>query len=227
MPQESLKPGLRVALRLHEIGDASPYRLSFAGKGKSGGSFGFMQGDLAAGQTDVTQTFRTAMTAAGISAAQTDSLVQRLSVHLIVNPLSPMETDQVNGALLSSRQLVDKMDESILQNVYGGLDRCVATAGQTSRSIAPKSQIYMALWINMTGPPSKLLIWLSGGNPGLETALPSLGSTVDGPTMEGYLRATSYYTENPGNLPHMLQCAAAGMAAIATGANVVALAAAG
>ena len=151
MPQESLKPGLRVALRLHEIGDASPYRLSFAGKGKSGGSFGFMQGDLAAGQNEVTQTFRTAMAAAGMNAAQIDSLIQRLSVHLIVNPLSPMETDQVNGALLASRQLVDQMDEFILQNVYGGLDRCVATAGQASRSIAPKAQIYMALWINMTG----------------------------------------------------------------------------
>ena len=79
----------------------------------------------------------------------------------------------------------------------------------------------------MTGPPSKLLVWLKGGNPGLETALQSLGSTVDGAAMEGYLRATSYYAENPGNLPHMLQCAAAGMAAIASGANVTALAAAG
>jgi hypothetical protein len=52
MVDEMLKPALRVALRLHEIGDLSPYQLGFAGKGKSGASFGFMQADLAAGQPE-------------------------------------------------------------------------------------------------------------------------------------------------------------------------------
>ena len=33
--------------------------------------------------------------------------------------------------------------------------------------------------------------------------------------MEAYLRATSYYSENPGNFPHAMQCAAAGMAVLA------------
>ena len=42
---ESLKPAIRAALRHHEIGEHSPYRLAFAGKGQSGGSFGAMQGD--------------------------------------------------------------------------------------------------------------------------------------------------------------------------------------
>ena len=40
MPKEELKPGLRLALRLHEIGDATPYRLFFAGKGTSGRCMG-------------------------------------------------------------------------------------------------------------------------------------------------------------------------------------------
>jgi hypothetical protein len=50
MPEENLKPALRRALQVHEIGDETPYRLFFAAKGKSGASFGFMQGDLAGKQ---------------------------------------------------------------------------------------------------------------------------------------------------------------------------------
>ena len=65
MPQESVKPALRAGLRMHEIGSASPYKLFFAAKGKSGASFGFMQGDLAAGQPDVTKTFRRASPTGG------------------------------------------------------------------------------------------------------------------------------------------------------------------
>jgi hypothetical protein len=50
-PSSALENALRSAVRFNEISDETPYRLSFAGKGTSGGSFGFMQGDLAAGQT--------------------------------------------------------------------------------------------------------------------------------------------------------------------------------
>lgn len=35
-------------LREHEIGSGSPYRLAFARKDKSGGSFGACQGDMQA-----------------------------------------------------------------------------------------------------------------------------------------------------------------------------------
>src|SRR5262245_36368679 len=122
MPQEELKPGLRLALRLHEIGDASPYELSFAAKGKSGASFGFMQGDLAAGQRVVTQTFMNAMTAAGMDAVRVQGLLARLARHVLANPLDVAETADVNNALLASRAQVDSMDETLLQDVYGGLD---------------------------------------------------------------------------------------------------------
>jgi len=213
-PIEGLKPGLRLALRLHEIGDASPYRLFFAGKGTSGASFGFMQGDLNAGQANVTATFRNAMSAAGMDAGEIANLLARLAVHLLGNPLSQDETQRVNAALLASRALVDAMDESILQDIYTQLGKCTAAAQNANRQIAPKALIYMALWINMTGPPTKLLDWLRGGDPGLQTPLPPLGNTVQGADMEGYLRATEYYSENPGNLPHMLDSAARGAAAL-------------
>lgn len=214
IPIEDLKPGLRLALRLHEIGDASPYRLFFAGKGTSGASFGFMQGDLNAGQTNVTATFRNAMSASRFSAVEIDSLLARLAIHLLENPLSQHETLRVNAALLESKALVDAMDEGILQDIYTQLARCTAAAQNANRQIVPKALIYMALWINMTGPPTKLLDWLGGGDPGLQTPLPPLGNTVQGADMEGYLKATEHYTENPQNLPHLLDSAARGAAAL-------------
>jgi hypothetical protein len=215
MPDETVKPGIRLALRLHEIGDASPYRLSFAAKGQSGASFGFMQGDLAAHQPEVGRTFRQAMSAAGMSETTIAGLLRRLSVHLVANPLTPAETLAVNAALLQARAAVDAMDEAILGTVYAGLDRCSTRAANAGRRIAPKALIYMALWINMTGPPSKLLLWLNGADPGLRAPVPQPGAVVEPAAMEAYLRATDYFTENPGNLPHMLQSAAAGAAALA------------
>jgi hypothetical protein len=214
MPDQSLKPGIRAALRLHEIGDASPYQLSFAGKGKSGASFGFMQGDMAAQQPEVLKAFRDALAAAGSPSATIEKLVGRLSVHVVDNPLTPAETKAVNDALLAGRQLVDAMDESILGKVYDDLDTCIAKASGAGRSIAPKAALYIALWINMTGRPTKLLVWLADGNPQLRVPVPPPGTVVDGPAIETYLRATDYFTENPGNFPHMMQSVAAGVHAL-------------
>jgi hypothetical protein len=68
----------------------------------------------------------------------------------------------------------------------------------------------------MSGPPTKLLDWLNGLDPGLTHGIPSAGAIVDGPAMETCLQATSYYSENPENFPHMLQCAAAREALLPT-----------
>ncbi len=212
MVADVLKPALRMALRLHEIGDASPYQLCFAGKGKSGASFGFMQGDMAAGQPVVRQTFRAALATGGIAAATIAALARRLSVPLMACPLAPAERDEVNAALLAGRALVDAMDERIIGAVYAALDDCTARADAADRTIAPKALIYMALWINMTGPPTSLLVWLGGGAPVLRRPVPPAAATVDGPAMEAYLAATDYFVENPLNLSHMMQCAAAGAA---------------
>lgn len=211
MPEDTLKPGLRAALRMHEIGTQSPYKLFFAAKGKSGASFGFMQGDLATGQPEVRPTFRNAMASAGIPATATSSLLHRLSVHLVGNPLSPEERDQVNAALLASRVLVDAMDEDILGTVYAGLDTCISRAHVADRKITPEGQILMAMWINMTGPPTKILTWIGGGDPGLNTSVPTPDVIVDGNNVRTYLRATDYYSENPGNFPHLLESLAAGI----------------
>lgn len=214
MVDNAIKPAIRTALRFHEIGNDTPYRISFAGKGKSGGSFGFMQGDLAAGQPDVTRTFRDVMSAAGMSAQKINDLLALLSKHQIKNPLTPADTEAVNGALRASQVLVDAMDDQILQGVYRDLDRCDARAAAHHRSIDTKAMVYMALWINMSGPPTKLLTWLDGDDPHLARQVPPAGPVVGGEDMEDYLAATNYYVENPQNLQHLHACAARGMQAL-------------
>ena len=211
MPDNALKPALRAALRMHEIGTQTPYKLFFAGKGRSGASFGAMQGDLAASQPVVRTTFTNAMTVAGMAAATIASLLQRLSVHLMGNPLSPAERDEVDAALAASSDLVDAMDEAILAEIYTGLDLCISHATAERRTIDAEAQILAAMWINMTGAPTKLLTWIDGGKPALAAPLPAPGKLIDAAAMETYLRATDYYTNNPQNFPHLLESLAAGM----------------
>jgi hypothetical protein len=204
-----LRTAIQTALRLNEIGDSSSYRLSFASKGKSGASFGAAQGDLAAGQPVVTDTFEDALTAGGFTPGEIQQFLAVLSVPLIRNPLSLSDTQRIDAALLNSKSLVDAMDEDILEGVFAGVDQCIGAASTAGRHVDPKALIYMALWINMSGPPNKLLIWLRGGDPGMPR-VPTLGGAVSGQDMEDYLRATRYFSENPENLPHILQSAAAG-----------------
>ncbi len=216
MLDDAIKPGIRTALRLHEIGDATPYKLSFAAKGKSGGSFGFMQGDLAAGQPNVVATFKAVMAAAGASPGVVQTIEGSLCVHCIANPLDVADTQMVNAALASDRgrPLVDAMDETILGGVYAGLEKCLDAAGAAGRTIETKALLYLAMWINMTGPPTTVVQWLSGRPVSLAKPIGPAGPVVDGPAMETYLQATDYYAENPHNFPHAMQCAAAGMAVL-------------
>jgi len=106
------------------------------------------------------------------------------------------------------------MDEAILGDIYVALDKCIGAASSAGRTIETKALLYLAMWINMTGPPSTVLNWLAGKAVTLAKPIGKAGAVVDGPAMEAYLRATSYYSENPGNFPHAMQCAAAGMATL-------------
>jgi hypothetical protein len=211
MPAEDLKPALRAALRFHEIGDDTPYRLYFAGKGNSGASFGFMQGDLNTGQETVKHTFQNVLAAERFPPGEIASLIERLSVHLVNSPLSRAEENAVNAALKAQRKLVDRMDEEIAEDVFEDLDLCIGTAAANGREIDPKAQLYIAMWINMTGKPTKLLTWLRGGDPQLREKIAKPGPKVDTKAIETYLQATDYYTSNPRNFKHMRDSVAKGV----------------
>jgi hypothetical protein len=210
-PTADLKAAIRLGVCTNEIPTlADAYKLSFAGKGNSGASFGVTQGDLAAGQPIVQSTFRSALANAGFLDSDIQTFDGELSVHLLSNPLSAADTQRINAALLNSKNLVDQMDEDILSEVYAGVDQCIAAASSAGRHIEPIALIYMALWINMTGPPTRLLAWLKGGDPGLTAPTPPLSGSVAEDDIQTYLRLTSYFTSNPGNLQHMITSAQAG-----------------
>jgi hypothetical protein len=199
MPDQAVKPALRAALRFNEIGSRTPYEISFAQKANSGGSFGFMQGDLAAGQPIAHATFRRCMAAAGMPQASIDDLEQRLSGKGIPpTVITAAEKQQIDAALTASSTLVDAMDEDILGKVYDGVDRCLDAARAANRGIVPIAQLYIAMWVNMTGPPDKILDFLRG---------PNLGATIEEADIKAYLQASKYFRENPRNFQHMVDSA--------------------
>ena len=210
MPESNMLPAFLDAFRVNEIGSKSPLEILFAAKGQSGGSFGAMQGDLAAGQKNVTKTFRDCLAAAGVPKAKIDSLIAKLAVHVTSNPLSAADTKLVNEALRAGKDLVNRMDEEILQDVFEDLDTCIATAAGAGRTIEAATQLYIGLWINMTGKPSTLLTWLEGGNPGLSKPIPKAGKVVDVPAIQTYLKATKFFVQNTKNFAHMVESVDAG-----------------
>ena len=214
MPADAFRPALRAALRENEIGSHTPYEISFASKGKSGGSFGFMQGDLAASQPDVTKTFETIMTKAGATPAQIRSWIAALSVHCVSNPLSRADTAFIDKALVTYSADVDAMDDLILKSVYAALDDCISTAGQYGRRISPKALLYAALWINMTGYPNKMLRWLSGGDPELRAPVAPAPALVRATDIRAYLSATDYFIKNSKNMGHMDESVQVGSVAL-------------
>jgi hypothetical protein len=209
-----LRKALRDAVRRHEIGNDStlPYKLSFAEKGRSGASFGFMQGDLGQNQPEAKAAFRRALTAASVPEEKISSLMQSLSSPVARNPLNDADTKLVNDALNSSegRVLVNDMDEQILADVYKQLDKCIDVASASRKTITPKAQAYILLWINMSGKPTTLCDWLSGNNVTMAESVPAPGPTVDGTAIENYLGATEYFFKNDRNFRRIKGCVAEG-----------------
>lgn len=204
---------------MHEIGTNTPYKLYFAGKAKSGASFGFMQGDLAAGQGNVTETFVTILKLAGVAKSDIKGFLKLLAVHRVVNPLAPADTALINGAMVAGASKVDEMDQQILAGVFNDLDTCIAVAKGAGRQITGVALLFMALWINMSGHPTKLLDWLKGRDPHLVHPVPIPPAIVGAPDIRGYLSATDYYVSNPGNLLHLDSSVAVGASLVPAGVN--------
>lgn len=126
------------------------------------------------------------------------------------NPLSPDETALANGALASAlgRPIVDQMDGQLMQTVLKGIDSCIAASG--ARPIDPTAQLYIALWVNMTGAPTSLAKWLGGTE--VAGLTPPDGASVSPGDLETYLQAQTYFRNNPRNFPHVQASVGAGAA---------------
>jgi hypothetical protein len=212
MPDQSLIPAIKAALRANEIGNSSPYKLSFAGKGTSGASFGIYQADTNTNH-NAGDTLRNVLAAAGMAAAAVDRILKLLIAPCPTNPLSDSETAAVNAALDApqGRALVDTLDDKSLSVVLGHLDHAVAAAAKAANSVVPEAQLAICLWCNMTGAPTTLSKWLGGD------AVTMGGSTVHAPAnpvsfaeMERFLKNAKFFKENPRTWAHFNESVSVG-----------------
>lgn len=215
MVDAAMLPAIKEAIKQNEIGNASPYCLSYACRGQSGASFGVFQGDTNVNQT-ARSTLQGVMQAAGLSSDTVARIMAAVSRPCPNgNPLSPADTTAVNGALAAAagQQAVDAMDGTLLQVVLNSLDTSLAAATAMDFTIDPGAQLYIALWINMTGAPNTLNRWIGGTPTG--AACPT-GPTVTVADITAYLQATQYFQQNPRNFKHMQDSVAAGAALLPT-----------
>jgi hypothetical protein len=213
MVDASLLPAIKAAIRANELGDASPYRISFACLGQSGASFGIFQGD-----TNVNHNARATLDRVLMNAATPQPVCNRIMAAISRpcprNPLSEADTATVNNALSSAAgiAMVDAMDNSLLQIVLTELDGAIAAAAVRGMKIDPQALLYIALWVNMTGAPITLNQWLRGA-PELGAAIP-IGPTVTRQNLENYLQVSKYFQLHPSNLVHMTDSVNQGVAAL-------------
>ena len=127
------------------------------------------------------------------------------------NPLSSADSLTANNALSAptGTPLVDTMDRELLTGVLGGVDSCVAAAATRGTVLAPIAFLYVAPWINMSGPPTLLNVWLSGSAVhGVPSPNPPTAGRTD---LQAYLQATAYFQAHPRNFAHYEQCVQKGI----------------
>src|SRR4051812_31838861 len=127
MAATTLTDAIKVAIKQNELGNASPYKLSFAQLGQSGASFGVFQGD-----TNVSPVAQKALTAIlqieGIDASAISRIMNLLCRPCPNgNPLNPIDRGLVDAALntAAGRAAVDKMDAGLLETVLRELQSSV------------------------------------------------------------------------------------------------------
>ncbi len=205
-------PAIKAAIRANEIGSLSPYRLHFAKKGNSGGSYGVFQNDTHANRSAL-KTLSEILHGAGLPPDQVQRITSLLSRPCPANPLSPAEDAAVNAALASpaGRAAVDALDTAQLHVICGYLDLALAAS---PAPIDGHAQLAICLWSNMTGKPTTVLTWLRGASisqHGGTVAPPDSPVTFAG-DMTRYLKSSKFFIENAANWKHFAESVAIGAA---------------
>ena len=203
MVDSAVLPAICEAIKQNEIGDDSPYCLSYARLGASGASFGIFQGDTNVNHTARAVLMKVLQDAGCPPDAATRILAAVSQACPNGNPLSPEDTVLVNNALASpaGRADVDQMDQTLLEVVTSELDTCISAAASVNQTIDPVVLLYIALWVNMTGTPTTLNEWLAGTT---EVGVaPPIGPVVSKANIESYLQANTYFRLHPRNFVHM------------------------
>lgn len=210
-------PAIKEAIKQNEIGNGSPYALDFARLGQSGASFGIFQGD-----TNVSSEAQNTL----ISILQNDGVdqvsISRITSQLFQpcpngNPLDAIDTQTVTNAFNSvqGKSAIDAMDGQLLQVVLTELQSSLDAATQVHMSIDPTAQLYISLWVNMTGQPTSLNQWIRGINIGNGVASPT-PPIVTQNNLIAYLQASKFFVLHPRNFVHMQDSVNAAQALLPT-----------
>ncbi|NBC35185.1 hypothetical protein GTZ99_01270 [Novosphingobium sp. FSY-8] len=211
MVAPNMIPAIKATLRANEIGNGSPYELRFARLGKSGASFGYMQGDTNVSQL-ARDTLKKILIANGSSDGAAGAIITALARPLPNgNPLSAGDTATVSAALKSAKgkSIVDAMDAQFFDIVIKGLDTLISAAKTARMGVEPLAMLYAAAWINMTGAPVTMCKWVGGMTAnGVPAPMPPMLGFHD---IVSYLQATPFYTQNPANFDHLAGAVRVGM----------------
>jgi hypothetical protein len=209
MTDSSMFPAIRAAVKANEIGAGNPYSLSFAGKAKSGASFGIFQNDTAA-NPQALATLQSILQKAGLPAGQVATIIKLVGKLCPKDPLDPDDEEAANDALSSAdgKKAVDALDEKRFKVICGYLDDAVDSA---KNPIEGKAQLGICMWCNMTEAPTTMLTWLGGSavdEPGGKVDPP--GNPVSFDDLTRLLENTTYFTNHPGNWQHFADSAEEG-----------------
>jgi hypothetical protein len=217
MVDPSLLPAIRAALRENEIGNQSPYELSYAELGRSGGSFGVFQGDTCV-DTNARAALKQVLVAANVDPNTVIRILAAVSQPCPHgSPLSPADQKAADDALDSpkGREIVDGMDGKIIQGILGELDSSIAAAKSVGKRLDPGAQLSIGLWVNMSGAPTALNEWIKGATVG--GVAPPGAAAVTRDDVKRYLKGTKFFSFHPKNLIHFEASVDKGISAL-TGA---------
>lgn len=207
---------IRAALRANELGAADPYALSYAGLGQSGPSYGVFQNDVMASTAARTTLWHILMTT-GTPSPRAAAIVDGLRRTCTVCPLGVADEATVYAAMASApgRSMIDALDGTTLTIVLGYVSQAMAAASGAGKTLDDGAACAVALWVNMTGAPATLDLWLGGKAvtiDGVELEPPA-GPVVSQADIEGYLGHTQFFQQHARNLAHLRASIATGLAA--------------
>lgn len=210
MVDATLVRAIRLALRKHEIGDATPYQIAFACRDNSGGSFGTFQNDVRQNPRAKAALFDVLRRAA-VGPERAEHLVETLAQDCSGgNPLTEAETDIVDSALSrpAGRQVVDALDESIFVGILKKLETTVGVAARRGLTLSNEALLFLALWIGATGSAEPVPAWIDGGTVG--GVLAPVGPVVEAAEISVCLKAQTHYRQNPSKFTRLVVAARVG-----------------
>jgi hypothetical protein len=199
------------ALGWHETNNdpAVIYRLSYAGEGASGASFGRYQNDCHANPHALV-CLTAVLARSFLQPAEQSRVLAAVHGHLIGAPLSVDDRAAVDAALSSyaGQALVDALDEQTIAGSLALLQRCVSAAASNGSSLSFEAMAGALIWCNASGVPTELLHYLSGGVAILGSEMvPRLahGAIVDEAAFLVYFRMIPFVRQHPNELIRMVE----------------------